>query len=424
MPTESPAKSIAHCYRGVYEQMAGDAAFLWLLRSIATNQPHYTQNDLLALDLRINTRLDGLMTAPEDSWTVCAAAMESQQADDIFAASVLAFRSLEIHYIQQAVEIGLDSPLGVKGLVSALGWLPGRLCHSWIKKFLTSKDLNHKYIAIADCSVRREDPREFLTAILQRDDCIAHVKLYARSLRLIGELKRHDLAGALTLALQSTEHDVLFWATWSSILVGNKSIALQLKHFALTENTHQSRAIELAFRVIPVETAREWITELAKNPKMLRQAVTASAALGDPLAMNWLINQMRLPTLSRLAGEAFSTITGIDLVENNLALDNLPNLDEQFANADDADNDSVAMNDDDRLPFPHVEKIAAVWQQYQHRFTSGRHYVMGQTPNVEHLNQIYINGNQRQRRIAALELALLEPTQFLLNHAANGFTNE
>ncbi len=39
----------------------------------------------------------------------------------------------------------------------------------------------------------------------------------------------------------------------------------------------------------------------------------------------------------------------------------------------------------------------------------------------EHLRHVFANGQQRQRQMAALELALLEPAHFLLNHAAKGF---
>ncbi len=414
-------------YREIYEQLSGDASFLWLLRTNAVNQPNFRSNDLLILDRRVDTRLDGLMAAPEESWELCAAAMETQQAGEIFAAAVLAFRSLDVSKIQCVIEAGLTSPQGFQGLVSALGWLPGRLCHSWIKKFLTSKDLNHKYLAVAACSVRREDPREYLTAIFQREDCIAHAKLYARSLRIIGELKRRDLSAALPIAMQSENPDVLFWASWSAVMLGDKSFVKNLQPFVIKVGANQARAIELAFRALPVEEAREWISELAKDPAQIRNVIQATANLGDPHAINWLIAQMRVPVLTRLAGEAFTTITGIDLEEHRLALDELPDLDALLANAgpnEDPTDANVDMDEDERLPFPDVDKVAAVWQKYQQRFVLGQRYFMGQVINVDYLTSIYQSCNQRHRRAAAIELSLLQPAQFLLNHMAKGFTEE
>lgn len=177
------------------------------------------------------------------------------------------------------------------GLAGALAWLPGRLCHSWIKKFLTSKGLDHKHLAITACSLRREDPREYLTNIIQREDCIAHIPLYARSLRLIGELKRMDLASAVRLALQSKDSTMLFWATWASIMLGDKSVIENLKPFVLTENPYQARAIDLAFRTLLLDDASGWINLLAKNPQQIRQVIRASETFGDPHAINWLITQ-------------------------------------------------------------------------------------------------------------------------------------
>src|SRR5690606_41055137 len=56
-------------------------------------------------------------------------------------------------------DLGLADKNCTRGLISAMAWLPGRLVHSWVKKFFTSKDLNHKYLAMAVCCARREDPR-------------------------------------------------------------------------------------------------------------------------------------------------------------------------------------------------------------------------------------------------------------------------
>jgi len=410
-------------YHDIYTQLAGDGAFLWQLRSSALTQPNYHQSDLFELEQRIDAQLDGLMTAPDDAWEICDEALELQQSGEVFAAAVLAFRSLDINKIQRAVESGLANRLAFKGLTSALAWLPDRLCHSWIKKFLTSKDLNHKYLAIATCSLRREDPREYLTAILQREDCLEHVPLYARSLRLIGELKRRDLSSALPTAMQADHPDIIFWSTWSAVMLGDRSAVIRLHPFTQTANPHQLRAIDLAFRALPLEDARRWIGQLSAIPQQSRNVIKATAALGDPHAVSWLIGQMRIPNNSRLAGEAFTLITGINLEEHKLALDELPNLDNQLPN-DNPDDDNVDMNEDDRLPFPDVDKISAIWQKYQQRFVAGQRYIMGQHPNPQHLHEIFAKGNQRQRKAAALELALLQPQQFLLNYAAKGQSEE
>lgn len=423
-----PLEHHFNAYAHLYDQYADDAAFLWLLRSNAINQPNYNLHDLHELDERVDAQLNGLMTAPEDAWKICESSLALQQPGEIFVANVLAFRSLDVRKIQIAIEAGLAEPNAFKGLVSAMAWLPGRLIHSWIKKFLTSKDLDHKYLALAVCSARSEDPRDYLTSILQRPDCLAHEKLYARAMRLIGELKRFDLLPALRQGASADSKTVKFWAYWSQVLLGDKQQALQLESWVLTSNPQQNRAIEVCFRSLPLEVARDWITRLAKDPANSRQVIHATAVLGDPQAINWLLVQMRTPTLTRYAGEAFTHITGIDLVTHKLVLENIPELDDVLPD-DGAQNEELEISDDLHLPFPDTNKLAAVWQKYQQRFAMGHRYFMGQIvgnnqSTSDHLRHIYETGNQRQRAAAALELSLQESPQFLLNHGARVITDE
>jgi hypothetical protein len=124
--------------------------------------------EIFDLEQRIDQQIDALMTSIELAWPVCVDVLELVEPGEIFTATLVAFRSHDIDKIQTAVEVGLSNKAGVKGLISALGWLPGRVVHSWIKKFFTSKDLNHKFLAIAACSVRRENPEEYLNRILER----------------------------------------------------------------------------------------------------------------------------------------------------------------------------------------------------------------------------------------------------------------
>lgn len=429
METTNKARdSIGTAYAYFYECYADDAAFLWLLRTNAVNQPHYDRKALAELDERIQAQLNGLMTAPEEAWNICESSLSLQQPGEVFVASVIAFRSLDIRKIQIAVEAGLSDAGTFDALVSAMAWLPGRLVHSWIKKFLISKDLDHKYLALAVCSARREDPREYLNSILQRADCLAHEKLYACALRLIGVLKRFDLLPALRTGSSAENKIVKFWSLWSQILLGDKQLAVQLDPWVFNENPLQHTAIELCFRSLPVEIAREWISRLAKNPDNIRATIHASTVLGDPQAINWLLIQMRTPVLSRVSAEAFSTITGIDLEAHKLVLDDIPELDNYLPD-DGAKNEEFYIDDDQHLPFPDTNKIAAVWQKYQQRFALGHRYFMGQKlannqQHLEYLQGIFNSGMQRQRSAAALEISLYDTSQYLLDHTEKSIKDD
>ena len=55
-------------YKDIYEQYVDEASFLWLMHTIAVDQPHYTINDLSNIERRIEAQLSGLMTNIEMSW--------------------------------------------------------------------------------------------------------------------------------------------------------------------------------------------------------------------------------------------------------------------------------------------------------------------------------------------------------------------
>ncbi len=403
-------------FQQIYERFVDEAAFLWVFREVALEQPHYYLKEIKELETRIERQLDGIMTSPEDAWLLCETGLELEEPGEVFTAAVTAFRCMDVNRIQKAVNSGLINEETFKALVSALHWLPGRYCHAWIKKFFSSKNFDHKRLAIAACGMRSENPAKYLDKILAREDCLANEKLYAQAIRSIGEFKRQDLAVCLEKALTSESKDVAFWAIWSSILLGKKQAVEKLKPYVLSDGPMQSEAIQLAFRVLPIAAAREWITELANGDGQARNTIKASMILGDPHAIPWIIGQMKNADLARLAGEAFSTVTGIDLVKYQL-VNELPDLNEQIADEEN-DDEFVELNEDENLPFPIMEKVVAVWQKYGQHFTSGQRFFMGKALNREVLSYQLKNGSQRRRHSAAYELALMDIEHPLVNTRA------
>jgi len=403
-------------YKDFYAHSIEDASFLWILRSVKIEQPHYHAHDIHHLEHRIEARLDGLMTALEPGWAACEEALEFQEPGEVFAAMVTAMRSHDSEKIKTAVDTGLENALATPGLISAMGWLPDELATPWTDRFLNGKDMAHKYLGLATCSVRRQNPGERLTQILQRDDCRQDEKLYCRALRLIGELRRQDCMPALQQAMSDDNDNIRFWATWSAVLLGHRANAHPLQAFVFKSGSHQSQAIQLAFRILPVNQAQEWINQLLTDKSQIRTVIKAIGVLGDPHAINWLIDTMKDPALAKLAGESFTTITGVDLKTHRLEQDAPDN---PIAPGDDnTDNDSVELDDDENLLTPDAEKVATLWSQQSPHYIAGHRYFMGQPIGAKHLKTILADGTQRQRHAAALELALSESDTPLPNTRA------
>ncbi len=412
-PTAPKTADRSRAYRDVYERAVVDAAFLWLLRSIAVDQPHYAPADLVALEQRLDAQLDLLMSSLDLGWQACENALHLQQPGEAFTAAVIALRSHDLAKIQTAIQTGLADQHTFKGLVSALGWLPAPIVLPWVERLLKGKDMNHKTLGVAACSVRRYDPGELLTDILKREDCQKHTPLQARALRLVGELRRQDLMPALQVNIGSKEPSMAFWSNWSAVLLGQHALVKNLHPFVLSPGPHQARAIQMAFRVLPVEPGREWISALAKNPANLRAVITATGVLGDPHAVNWLISKMTDPVQARLAGEAFTLITGIDLEKHGLTappptgLMPIPN--------DNPGDPYVGLDEDENLPWPDAARIAALWRNHGQHFLVGRRYFLGKAVAPEWLKSKLADSPQRHRHAAALELALIDSQSRLHN---------
>lgn len=409
---DSPHNSAAP-FRAIYEQYVEEASFLWLMRSFAVDQPHYNAEDVAELEQRIQGHLNGLITAPDLAWEICDQALELEGPGELFVAAYVAFTSNLQAHIQKVVEVGLATDICFAGLVSVFGWLPATLSRPWIERLLHSKDLRHKYLALAGCSIRRENPGEILAQLLQRQDCIRHKKLYMRALRLVGELKRHDLVAALTRAMQHEDSDVVFWASWSAVLLGDMTAISTLESYVFTPGSYQDLAIDMVFRVTPVDQSRQLIVRLAENPEQQRSVIRAVGVLGDPHAIDWLIAKTQDTKLTRLAGEAFSMITGIDLEVNQL--NQAEPDDYQPVPIEDVADDNVALDDDENLPWPNPAALGLFWKDIRQQFINGQRYFLGAQIEPGMLTAHLRSATQRKRHAAALELALRDPAQVLLN---------
>lgn len=414
----SRATSREHAYADSYNQYATDAAFLWLLRSLRTEAPHYTPEEIATLEQRLAEQLDGLIASINLGWRACEENLERfDEAGEVFAATVVAMHSGNLAAIQKAVEAGLGKAGKTRGLVSALGWLPRAIALPWIERLLNGKEMHHKFLGIAACSVRRENPGEILTGILKREDCRAHIPLHARALRLIGELRRRDLMPVLQATIEADDPTIAFWTAWSAILLGQRAYVKDLRPYVSQSGPYQMRALQLAFRVLPAAQCREWISALAQDaaPANLRAVITATGVLGDPEAVSWLIAKMTEPALARLAGEAFTFITGIDLEKSKTAM--APPAQTPGPNGI-PDDPYVGADADEHLPWPDPEKIAALWHRHATNFKTGQRYFLGGPIAIDSLKSIVTTAYPRQRHAAALELALIDPSAPLINTRA------
>jgi uncharacterized protein (TIGR02270 family) len=165
-----------------------------------------------------------------------------------------------------------------------------------------------------------------------------------------------------------------------------------------------------------VGTTHEFLTDLADDSIGKRWVIEGAGLAGDPRYVPWLVTLMADDKLARLAGEAFTLITGADLVV--LRLERLRPENFEAGATDNPEDSDVAMDPDEALPWPDQTKVHEWWTANKGRFQSGLRYFLGDIVEREHCLNVLKNGGQRQRLLAAQYLCLLEPGMGVFNTSA------
>ncbi len=400
----------------VVEQHAEEAAFLWLLRDGAVRAPHFALGELARLDNRVEAHLDGLRVGGAEAWKIVQKQMEEGQGGETFAATVLAIESRESDRIQAVLEFGTAKADRVRGLISGLGWLPYDQASRLILAALDKQTPLFRRIAVAAAAIHRHNPGDGpLQTLLQDPD----IGVQTRTAKAIGELGIGHLVPALSAKLTVDDPACRFAAAWSiGLLNGAPGALSQLRRFVEEGSPFAVKAMQLVARRMPLDDANRWLDSLRQEKGQLRNAIMGIGATGEPRWVPFLLERMNEQPLARLAGEAFSTITGADLAIEKL--DRIPSEESGAGPTEDPGDDKVAMDADSRLPWPHPDSIAKWWNVRKKTFTDGKRYLLGKPIQLSWLNEVLRIGRQRQRTAAALELAMAQPGKSLFEVRAPG----
>lgn len=398
----------------VIEQHNDEAPFLWLLRNRLIKAPHCGLHDLARHDKRIEAHLDGLRLSGEAGWEMCEKALRHGNAGDYFSAAFLAFKNGNEDHIAHLLDKKGADPVPSKGIISALGWLPHNQAESYITRFIAEDSPALLRIGIAASAIHRIDPGKNLNNAIANEN----QALKARSLKAAGELGRIDLLPLLAENLSHKDEACRFHAAWSAALLGNRDALQALQFVASGASLYREEAVKTAFRMLERQNARTWHTELASDSETSRLAIIGAGTAGDPALVPWLIEQMRITEHAQVAGEAFTMITGANIVYAGLKGEKPYDFDE------DPDDDleiDVSIPPDENLPWPDPQLVDSWWRQNRSRFDDGTRYFLGNITTSAHLRQTLHSGSQRQRANAAVELALINPGTPLFETRGPGF---
>jgi uncharacterized protein (TIGR02270 family) len=396
----------------ILTQHAEDASHLWNVRSTAVGSADYTFRDLADLDHRLEANLDGLQIAGEDGWNVLKNEVGWRTPGDLFCATVLALGGVEPQpkYWAEVLASLREEPEFACGVVSGLGWLEFAKIDAPVDVLLADSSFLHQRIGVAAMVFHRRDPGQRLRVALLNSD----LELRAAALKAAGELGRTDLLPLIAENLAASDPNVKFWAAWAHALLSTDGKPLAtLRAVAESSHLRREQALQMALARMGPLVAKQWISELMTKPSTHRLACLAIGMFGDGEFLPWAITQMKSPLLARVAGDALTRITGIDLALHDL--EGSPPEGIETGPNDDPKDDNIAMDNDADLRWPDARKVEAWWAKQQNDFPRGTAYLAGQMITPDVLEQVLSTGGQRYREAAALVLALRQPGKPLFN---------
>ncbi len=396
----------------IVSQYAEEASFLVRQRTRAVMAPNLSLIDLGWLDERIGAHLQGLAVSAVSGKSACDAAIAEGEWGALFAALVLALESGDRGRVDSVIALAEETPSLRAGVTEALAWVSRRFLQGTVKRLLGATSAFQRGIGMTCCAAHGVDAGQALNLALAGDD----PPLRAQALRVAGELGRIDLRPICEHGLNDPDADCRLTAASASVLLGNRSQALEfLIEAAISPGPNRARAFALALSASTLGAAHR-VLQRIRDLEQHRWLIQGSGIAGDPAYVPWLIGQMESVDTARVAGEAFSLITGVILVRNRLQRAQ-PEGFESGPN-DDPEQSDVAMDPDEGLPWPDRGKVETWWTKNSGRFARGRRYFMGAPVSTEECVRVLNHGYQRQRVAAAQHLVLLEAGSPMFNTGA------
>lgn len=376
---------------------------MWALRDRAVVDATYDRASIAELDERVEAHVDGLRLAEALGWKCAMAELEeSGTAGAAFVPTVLALEKRDWKGFARVLDFAGEDPKASRGIASAMGWIPFSIVRPVLPGLLAGRCPPPMiWLGIAACAVHRQDPGHVLGYALASPSA----RVRARALRAVGELGRADHVPDVRAAMTSDEDEACrYWAAWSAALAKDPSAPEVLWAFAAGGGAFAERAAALTMRCMDARAGLTWLYALAAMKDGVRPALSGAGALGDPAMMPWLLDMMRTPEVSRLAGLSLSLITGLDLAEEKLAKDAPEGV--VAGPSEDADDDDVEMDPEDGLPWPDPVALEGWWKREGRRFQKGTRYLLGKpVEEMGWLDKVLETGNQVARAAAAVELA-------------------
>jgi uncharacterized protein (TIGR02270 family) len=232
------------------------------------------------------------------------------------------------------------------------------------------------------------------------------VRLRRRALDAIHVFRDERALASAQGSLRDADPTVRWLAARALLVLGRRGsdVAQTLLDLAQAGGALGEAAAGLHASRLNEEQAVAWVREIIQQEPTRRAGIVAAGSAGYGALVEDLIPLLEDDKSARLAGHAFTMITGIDLEYDDLERDS-PDAKEEGDLEDELD---IPVEDpDEELPWPSPDAITERWAKERSRYTTGKRFLGGYVRDPGGLREVLARGKQPQRIAAAHELALL-----------------
>ncbi len=383
----------------IYEEHLSEAGWLWGIWEKSLDSAIYALGDVaVGPEERLLAHLDGLVLGGKEvAQKLLMPALTGDELGGVAAAAWALLQAEDADHQDAVIDkLATAEPPVLAALGRAVYLAPRADISRLIPHFHSGAP--HLRALIIDIFGPREPDwvREQIAPAMHS----GQAPLMAAGLRAIRNLRERTLLDWVAAAAQSDDIEVRLEAIWTGISFAVKTAWNECRIFAGGAGEISRMALGL-LATSPDPNDRAFVREKAKGDDPGLHALWALGFAGDADSADVLVQTMADEKKSRVAGEAFSAITGLTIVGDMAKPGETQGPDVEEVKDEDP---PPEVQSEDSLPEPNVERVKKWWEKERRKIMPGTRYCGGQARSPASLRTGFTSGASWRREVLLIEL--------------------
>jgi len=383
----------------IYEEHLDEAAWLWGNWTESLDSAVYALGDVVVgPEERLLAHLDGLVLGGEPvAKKLLVPALTGDDLGGVAAAAWALLQAEDADHQDKVIETLATAEPPVQAALGRAVYLAPRADISRLIPHFHAGSPAMRAMVIDIFGPREPDwVREQIAPAMHS----GQAPLMAAGLRAIRNLRERTLLDWVTVASQSDDIEVRLEAMRTGLSFAVKAAWNECRIFAGGIGQISRMALGL-LATSPDPADRTFVREKAKGEDPGLHALWALGFAGDADSADVLVQAMANEKKSRVAGEAFTAITGLPIVGDMSKPGETQGPDVEEVKDEDP---PPTVQSEDSLLEPNVQKIQKWWEKERRRFVPGTRYCGGQARSPATLRNAFTGGATWRREVLLIEL--------------------